>query len=91
MEEEGQVALMTAEKSVRMQKGRLRQALLQCVSGARDANLGDSTWLCIVCMCTCEFPHLGRATHAPLCASRLPSSSLLEKQILMRFCYVRAI
>lgn len=43
MEEEGQVALMTAEKSVRMQKGRLRQALLQCVSGARDANLGDST------------------------------------------------
>lgn len=59
MEEGGQVALMTAEKAVRMQTGRRRQALLRCVSGARGANLGDSTWLCTVCMCTCEFPHLG--------------------------------
>lgn len=48
------------------QTGRLRQALLRCVSGARGADLGDSTWLCTVRMCTCEFPHLG--WHMHLCA-----------------------
>ena len=75
-----------------------------CKDAEREAQTGAASvclrgrgwqfgWLhvAVYCMHVYLWVSPPRATHASPCASCLPSSSLLEKQILMRFCYMRVI